>query len=122
MQGDRPANPLDDPEPDNYHDQPATGDEEPREDCPPDAWQGIQDNAGISRRPAAVVRMRLIQANRKARADNAKRLRLMQHSVVQMQAFRTVAIEPFVDKQNFGQGHVAFALGPIVFCKRCGGD
>jgi hypothetical protein len=83
--------------------------------------EGGQGRASQNRKSSALVRSRIIKERAKVRALRAKAVASMRRETVQKQAFRTVEVVPIGARRKLGSGHCAFALGPIVFCKTCGG-
>jgi ribonuclease HI len=67
------------------------------------------------------VRNRIIKLRAKERVARNRAEIDMQKQAVRWRAFRTVEAAPSKGISGLGEGHTCFALGPIIFCKVCGG-
>jgi hypothetical protein len=66
------------------------------------------------------ARRRLIQFHRIQRAANARALHRHRTWAINTRAFQPLTLAPQAPQAGGHQTHSIFALGPILFCKRCG--
>jgi hypothetical protein len=121
------VNSLDDPEGDACDDQEDVelADVNPLDDPEGRALEEEEDlpavEAKAKRKMPQRVRDRLIRLRAKERAVRQRTMTSLQKRALQWHAFRTVEAVPTHGLSGLGDGHTCFALGPIVFCKVCGG-
>jgi ribonuclease HI len=121
------TNAIDDPEGD--------ADEEPMEDGTAEmnpldnpegevgeevAHQEVAEEVAKRRMPQQ-IRNRIIKLQAKERVARNRAEKNLQKQALRWQAFRTVEAAPSKGGSGLGEGHTCFALGPITFCKVCGG-
>ena len=67
------------------------------------------------------VRNRIIKLRAKQSVARNRVEKCQQKQAVCWRAFRTDEVVPSIGCRGLGEGHTCFALGPIIFCKICGG-
>ena len=106
----RTPNDWDDPEA-----SPMPTDSTPPEEGPP------HPPSAAARRMPLLQRARLILYNRHQRKLRLAYIRATRRSAAKRSAnFQPFSLAPAHDSTNIGEGHSAFTLGPITFCRRCG--
>ena len=84
------------------------------------AHQEVAEEVAKRRMPQH-IRNRIIKLQAKERVARNRAEKNLQKQALRWQAVRTVEAAPSKGGSGLGEGHTCFALGPITFCKVCGG-